>query len=417
MRTLLDILLKENFTVIEESKNNFQRQYAFPSADNIIKVAIGMRRSGKTYFIYQTINTLLAQGVSKEQILFLDFEDERLLPMNAKEMGKLLDAFYSLYPENHERLCYLFLDEVHAVTDWHQVARRYFQSKKVQLYLTGSSSKLLSKEIHTSLRGRSLAIEIWPYSFSEFLSMHHVEKAKKPFGQVGFDQHFQYLLNYFDVGGFPAVQTLSKHEWRDTLQNYVDTTIMRDIVERYAISNIAVLKYLVFTLLKNAATTFSIHKFYNDIKSQGYKISKDTIYNYLHYIEDAFLNFMIPVYSESVRLKQNQAKKTYAVDVGLINAVSLSTNELHGKLFENLIYLDLRRQNKKINYYYTQEGYEVDFITIDPDGNRECLQVCWDESDEKTLMREERGLMAAEKELGIKGRLITPRSYLANNGV
>ncbi len=412
MRDLLETLLEEAFSVVEKAKSSTNRQFKFPEAENMIKVAIGMRRSGKTYFLYQQINELLNQGVDKKQILLVNFEDDRLLPMDAKEMGKLLDAFYSLYPENHNRPCYLFLDEVQNVTDWHLVVRRYFDSKDVKLYLTGSSAKLLSKEINTSLRGRSLALEILPYSFREYLIAHKIKRQEKPFGQASFDIMQQQLLNYCSVGGFPAVQNMQKNEWRETLQGYVDTVILRDIVERHKVTNIALLKYLIMCLLKNSATTFSVNKFYNDIKSQGYKVSKDTIHNYLDYIQDAFLVFTVSHYSESERVKHNQPKKVYAIDSGLVNAVSISFSNNYGRLLENLVYLDLRREGKEIYFYNTSNGYEIDFVTVDQENNRELIQVSWDISDAKTIERENRALKQAEKELGIKGKIITAREYL-----
>ncbi|AAO91509.2 ATP-binding protein [Coxiella burnetii] len=413
MRDLLETLLEEAFIVISEARKGTPRQYQFPQAPNMIKVAIGMRRSGKSYFLYQTINGFLDQGVAKEQILLVNFEDHRLLPMDVKAMGRLLDAFYSLYPENHNRLCYLFLDEVQNVKDWHLAVRRYFERKKAQLYLTGSSAKLLSKEINTALRGRSLSLEIWPYSFREYLGAHQIKiDSGRPFGQQTFDILYQHLLNYFSRGGFPAVQHMPINAWRETLQGYIDTVILRDIIERYHVTNVALLKYLTTTLLKNAATVFSVNKFYNDIKSQGYKVSKDTIHTYLDYLEDAFLIFTVPIYSESERIKQNKPKKIYAIDNGLINAVSISLNNNHGRLLENLIYLDFRRQNKSIYFYHTQDGYEIDFVTVDKTGYRELIQVTWDTLEAKTLEREKRALREAQNELGIKGRIITAREYL-----
>lgn len=414
MRDLLETLLEENFTIIENARRSTHRNDELAQAEKMIKVAIGIRRSGKTYLLYQVINQLLDQGVSKEQILFINFEDDRLLPMNAKTMGALLDAFYSLYPNNHQRRCYLFLDEVQNVDDWHLVVRRFHDSKNVQLYLTGSSAKLLSKEIHTSLRGRSLSIEVWPYSFREYLDTHHIQSPQKPFGQASVDMMQKHLQQYLLQGGFPAVQTMSQNERVETLQSYVDTVMLRDIIERYHVSNIPLLKYLINTLLKNAATIFSVHKFYNDIKSQGYKISKDTIHLYFSYIQDVFLVFTVPCYSESDRMKQSQPKKIYAIDSGLINAVSFSINNTHGKLFENLLYLDLRRQRKKIYFYTTKDGYEIDFMTIDQQGNRELIQAVWDTADQKTLAREERALAQAEKELSMTGRIISAREYLKN---
>tara|TARA_B100000989_G_scaffold289271_2_gene260894 strand:+ start:9280 stop:10539 length:1260 start_codon:yes stop_codon:yes gene_type:complete len=413
VNSLLPTLIDETFTALNQLGNCVERHCDFPLADDVIKVAIGMRRVGKTYFLYQTINQLLDGGVAEEQILLINFEDDRLLPMTAKEMGALLDDFYTLYPENHDRCCYLFLDEVQNVPDWHLVVRRFFDSKNVQLYLTGSSAKLLSKEIASSLRGRSLATEIWPYDFSEFLSANDRTLPNKPLSKRDYDFLQENLLNYFILGGFPGVQDLIEREWRATLQTYVDTVILRDIIERYNVSNIKLLKYLTNTLLKNAATKFSINKFYNDVKSQGHKIGKDTLHNYMEYLEDAFLVFTVPFYAESERVKQNRTKKIYAIDTGLINAMALSVNDLYNKCFENLIYLDLRRAGKQVYYYETKAGYEVDFVAVSSDGTRELIQVTWDMSDATTAEREQRALDSAEAELGLKGRIITPQAYLA----
>jgi hypothetical protein len=375
-------------------------------------VAIGMRRSGKTYFLYQTINQLLDEGVLKEQILLINFEDDRLLPMNAKEMGQLIDAFYSMYPANHDRCCYLFFDEVQNVLDWHLVVRRYFDTKHTQLYLTGSSAKLLSKEINTSLRGRSLALTIFPYSFKEYLAAHAIEYKTAVFGQKAFDVMQQHLHNYFSLGGFPAVQSMEVSEWRETLQGYVDTVILRDIIERYNVTNIALLKYLVTTLLKNSATQFSINKFYNEIKGQGFKVSKDTIYSYLDYIQDSFLIFSVPFYSESEREKRNRPKKIYAIDTGLVRAFSLGVNSAFGQFLETLVYLDLKRDGKKVYFYTTEDGFEIDFVAVDALGKRELIQVSWDTSDPKVMEREQRALDQAKEELGLDGRIITARDYL-----
>ncbi len=412
IQALIETLLEETAAIVRQTRDSVPRQLHFPQSRQMIKVAIGMRRSGKSYFLYQTINTLLMQGVQAEQILLVNFEDERLLPMNAKEMGALLDAFYSLYPENHNRCCYFFLDEVQNIPDWHQVVRRYYDTKNAQLFLTGSSAKLLSKEIATSLRGRSLAVEVWPYRFNEYLVAHQLDSAKKPFGQKAFDIMQGHLLNYFATGGFPAVQTMPQNEWRETLQSYVDTVILRDIVERHKVSNITLLKYLINSLLSNAAAPFSVNKFYNDIKSQGYKVAKDTIYSYMDYIEDAYLAFTVPMYSESARAKHNTPKKVYAIDSGLIHATSLKIKDIYGKLLENLVYLDLRREGRDIYFYMTSDGYEVDFVTVDKSGEREIIQVAWDVSNPNTLDREQRALQQAKQELGISGRVISLRDYL-----
>ena len=159
--------------------NGIPREAGFSVIPNKIKVAIGMRRSGKTYFLLQHIHALQKNGIPLSQIFFMSFEDDRLLPMSQESLRSFINEFYSLYPENHGKTCYFFLDEIQNVADWSTLVRRIFDSKSVELYLTGSSSKLLSTEIHTSLRGRSLANEIYPFSFSEYLTFHQIKRPKK----------------------------------------------------------------------------------------------------------------------------------------------------------------------------------------------------------------------------------------------
>lgn len=412
MEQFLQILLEEFRNALAVTEKSVHRHYKFPEAKNMIKVAVGMRRCGKTYFLFQTMRELLSQGIPIERILYINFEDDRILPLDHKSMGQMIDALYTLYPENHNHCCYLFLDEVQNVDGWPLVVRRILDTKNMQIFLTGSSAKLLSKEIATSLRGRSLSIEIFPYSYEEYLNAHQIPLPKKPFGMKIFDTQRKYLLEYFQMGGFPGTQLMTPNERRETLQNYVETVIFRDIVERHQIENIALLKYFIDSLLKNVSATFSINKFYNDIKSQGYKAAKDTLYSYLNYIEDAFLIFSVPIFTESLRHRQTTPKKIYAIDNGLIKANTFNFTDNLGKLLENQLYLDLRREGKKIFYYRTADGYEIDFITQDKQGEYEMIQVVFDANDPTTMQREERALHQAESELGFPGKIINWKSYL-----
>jgi len=411
---ILETLLEEFYARLAETRNGVLRRFSFPDVDNMIKVAMGVRRSGKTYFLYQSIQHLLEQGVPLEAILYINFEDDRLLPMNQKAMAELLESFYTLYPENHNRVCYLFLDRVQNIEEWQLVIRRFFDTKKVQIYLTGSSAKLLSKEIATSLRGRSLAVEIWPYDFNEYLLAHSVKKPEKLIGKMALDVYGKQFLNFLRMGGFPAVQMLSDSLRRETLQNYVETVIFRDVIERHHVTNIELLKYLTNSLLKNFSSLFSSNKFYNDIKSQGYQAAKDTIYNYIGYLEDAYLIATVPLFTGSLRRRQITPKKVYAVDNGLLHAVIYSQSEDFGRFLENQVYLDFRRENKKIFYYQTKSGYEIDFVTQSLDGKMELIQVVWDASDPKTRERETRALKEAERELNIPGKIIDREMYLKN---
>ena len=197
------------------------------------------------------------------------------------------------------------------------------------------------------------------------------------------------------------------------LQDYVSVVTYRDIIERYHISNIALIKYMITFLLKNISAPFSVNKFYNTLKSQGFSVSRSTVYDYLEYIEDAFLVFCVPLFSDSVRKVQNNPKKLYAIDNGLVQAHQLYLAPGLGKHFENQVYLDLRRRGDEVYYYLTQERYEVDFLTRSLDGKLHLYQVAWEVEDEETLHREQRALQQAEKELGIRGEMITHSNYLS----
>src|SRR5207237_1238477 len=152
-------------------------------------------------------------------------------------------------------------------------------------------------------------MEIQPYNFQEYLTNKKIPLPSKPFGRKMLDQYRAHLLGYFQCGGFPGVQELSTHERRETLQNYVEVVVFRDIVERHKVSNIKLLKYFVTVLLKNTASRFSVNKFYKDITSQGYQAGKDTLYSFLEYLEDTFLIYAIPIFTESLRILETTPKK------------------------------------------------------------------------------------------------------------
>jgi predicted AAA+ superfamily ATPase len=388
------------------------RDVQLSTVKNKIKVAIGVRRSGKTFFLFQVIQKLLQQNVPRESILYINFEDDRLLPCDQKKLATLLEAFYTKYPQNHNRMTYLFLDEIQNVDNWPLVIRRFYDTKNAQIYLTGSSAKLLSKEIATSLRGRSLSTEIWPFSFNEFLQARQFKSDNQFMGKKQQDQLLEQLRDYLIIGGFPEVTSMDMTDRIRILQDYTNVVIFRDIIERYHLTHHALIDYLIKTLLHNVASSFSTNKFFNDIKTQGMPVAKNTVYNYLAYIEDAYLAFPVPLYAKSLRKVYSNPKKYYAVDPGLVRAFTLENRENWGHLFENLVYLDLRRKEGEVYYYLTKERYEIDFLVKFLDGSKKLYQVVWDVRDEATLEREKRALTAAEKELGITGEIITPERYI-----
>lgn len=410
MNDLLNTLIEEFKIKLKRFSMGTAREFYFPDIPNKIQVAIGIRRGGKTYLLFQKMIELLKE-TPLSQILYLNFEDERLFPMEQKKLGVLIDSFYSLHPENHEKECHIFLDEIQNVEDWPRVIRRIFDTKNAKLYLTGSSAKLLSKEIATSLRGRSIALEVWPFSFAEVMQAKNIVLPERPFGRISLDKLQEQLRIYLETGGFPETLFLEASKRNSILQDYVSVVVLRDIIERHNISNITLIRYMVKTLIKNVGCPFAVNRFHNDLKSQGLLVGKETIHDYLGHMEDAYLVFPLPLYSESIKKTQTNPKKIYAIDTGLARAYTLGRTQNTGHHFENLIYLDLRRQGHQVYYYLTKTRKEVDFLSLDPNGQWHLYQVCWDTRDEKTAERERIALAEAEKELGIKGKLISPENY------
>lgn len=411
---ILQILLGEFHDKLALLKDLVVRDAKFPEAENKIKVVIGMRRAGKTYFLYQHILKLLSEGVPLSSILYINFEDDRLLPLNQQKLGKFIDTFYSLYPENHEKKCYIFLDEIHVIEDWQLVIRRLHNNKNAEIFLTGSSAKLLSREIATSLRGRSLSTEIWPYSFHEFLRAKKIVSHSSLYDKKTEDKLRQLFLEYLSTGGFPEVTSYNVDARQQTLQEYIDVAIYRDIVERHVIKTPSVIKYMILSMVHNVGKPFTINKFYNDLKSQGYSVGKDSLYDYAEFIEDAYLAFSVPILDKSIRKVQTNPKKIYAIDPGLARATTLDYENNLGRLFENVIYLDLRRLGGTINYYLTANRHEVDFVVQSSRGNKKLFQVVWKQEDSKTFLREERAFQEGMAALKMDGEMITLDSYLRN---
>lgn len=373
---------------------------------------VGMRRAGKTFYLFQLINELLDAKVTSEQIAYFNLEDDRLIALGYRELALLLEAVYALYPENYNRDVFLFLDEIQNIDGWANVVRRFFDTKRARIFISGSSAKLLSKEIATSLRGRALSYEVWPYSFKEYLLAKEIAFPKKNFSPSARDRLTKHLELYLEDGGFPETIGMSPKDRAQTLQSYVDIVILRDIIERYHISSTHLIRTLISALLSNSGRKFSVNKFYNDLKSQGVKVGKNTIYEYLEYIEDSFLGFSVSQYAESERVRKNSPKKIYAIDPGLVSAYTFSWSRNIGQLFENVFYLDLRRNGYDVCYYTTKSGYEIDFVAVDKiSKKRQIYQVAYDVIDVKTKDRKIRALEEACEELNMEGEIVTPRNY------
>jgi predicted AAA+ superfamily ATPase len=249
---------------------------------------IGPRRAGKTYFIYNIIKNLISEGIPKERMIYINLEDERLLPLEVKDMDLFLRTFFEIHSDDKNEEIHLFLDEVQNVDNWETFVRRIMDTYNIQVYITGSSSKLLSKEIATSLRGRSLSTTILPFSFREYLKAGELEISKF-LSSSKKDKIRSKLSIFLKFGSFPEI-TLEKDNdlMHKIIKEYVEVMLIQDIIERYNIKNTKLLKILFDGIISSTSSTFSIHKFFKFLRSQGMKISKNTLYQYVQYLEDAY---------------------------------------------------------------------------------------------------------------------------------
>jgi uncharacterized protein len=378
------------------------RRLELPGLPGKADVIVGMRRSGKTYFLYQQIHERAAAGIGRDRVLYLNFEDERLLPMGTDDLHQVPEAFYRRYPASRDQICWFFFDEIHNVPGWERFVRRLIDAENVRLVVSGSSAKLLGREIATSLRGRSLTSELLPFSFEEALWHDGVETREWPPSARQRSIVENRFERYLEVGGFPEVQGLSADLRLRVLQDYVDVVLFRDVVERHEVENLPALRYLERCLLSRPANKFSVHKVHNDCRSQGIRVGKDALHRYLEYLEDAFLLFTTTVASPSARVRQTNPRKCYPIDHGLAAASSFSASSDVGHLLESLVYVELRRRGRSMSYVVTSGGHEVDFLAETRRGERELVQVCADVASPETRHRELRALDEAMREVNVE---------------
>lgn len=382
----------------------------FPPQVRKAVALIGMRRSGKTWILYQHIQELLKKGVPRNHILYINFEDERLRGAQSQDLQSLLDAYFELYPDNIKaKLLYFHFDEIQTVPGWEQFVRRLLDSRQMEILLSGSSAKLLSKEIATELRGRAISREVFPFNFSEYLHYYSVEVDVNRVSAKQRAVILHHLGNYLLCGGFP--ETLGASDWirREILQSYVQIVVARDIVERYNISAVAVLERWIRHCFQNIARPLSINKVYNDFRSLGLQVSKNSLYEWLGYVEDAYCLFALGCFDRSERKSSLKPKKIYAVDSGLIEAYAIDPAAKGRAAFENAVFRSLREMQQDIYYYVTKQGYEVDFLVQATNGQISLYQAAVTLKDPHTRIREVRALEEAMAELGLDESVIVTK--------
>lgn len=379
------------------------REIELPLNSNKIISVVGSRRAGKTYLLFKTIERLLNAGVKKKRCLYFNFEDERV-DLIQEDLDLILHAYRELYPEIDLRETYFFFDEVQNVNRWEKFIRRIYDTITKNIFITGSNSKLLGDEIATSLRGRTLKYEVYPLTFKEFLKFKGFEfnAAIDFYDSKKKSMLIKLFKDFLVYGGFPEIALMTKDLKLRSLQEYFNVMIYRDIVERYNIKDSFILKYFIKRLAENVPKSFSVNKIYNELKSQGIKIGKNTLYNYLEYLENCYLIKLVKKHYNSVLKSDLGERKVYFIDNGLLNAIRAFDSKNFGALLENLVWRELSSQYNKVCFF--KEKKECDFIIDD----KVAVQVCYDLTDSDTRKREIGSLIECCKHFNLqKGFIIT----------
>lgn len=379
-----------------------RQNFEIPLDSEIIISLIGARRSGKTYILYQIIEELRKKNIPNEFIVYINFEDERL-NMQGDDLDLILQAYLELYPDHSLQRVYFLFDEIQNVRGWEKFIRRVYDTKSKKIFITGSNAKLLSSEIATELRGRTISYTVYPFNFREFLTANNAPSDTNT--QSKRAKVLNLCEKYLYEGGFPELIRFNTKLKIKILQEYFNVMIYRDIIERYSISNPEVLKFFIKKIFNAVTAPMSINKAYNDLKSMGYKVSNKYLYEYMDYCNAVFLTQSISKFSFSEIKQVKSDKKVYAIDNGLLTAIDFSFSDNKGKLFENMVATELIKNDNQIFYY--KDKYECDFI-IKKQNSYFPIQVCYTLADNETMKRELRGLLHACKTLNLQsGTIIT----------
>lgn len=403
-----DFHLSENFDV---KPRNIQP----PIDTKKIITLIGVRRCGKTSIFYHMINQLIGK-IEKTKILFLNFEDERF-ELNSDELDLILQAYMELYPSYKLSECYFFFDEIQNIPNWEKFIRRMYDTISKNIFITGSNSKLLSSEIATSLRGRTLNFEIFPLSFKEYLSFKDIEVDFYSSKSLAFIKNAQ--ESFLKNGSFPEILFLEEIYANKTLQEYFNVLLYKDLAERYNITNTVALKFFLKRIISSSTKQISINKIFNELKSSGIKIGKNTLYEFLEYVQNIYLALTLQKYDNSLINKELGEKKIYSIDIGLNNATEFRFSDDIGKSLENAVFLELKRKEFDIYYYRTSKS-ECDFLVFDKNTISDVIQVTFDMSDENTKSKEIKGLIEACKNFDLKSGIIITfdnEDELIENGI
>lgn len=408
--------------LLQDLPDVIDRGILIPMDTTTIVSIVGPRRSGKTFLMYGLIRKLKAT-LPEGNILYVNFEHERLRNLDANDLSDMLTVFYEVSRVNNSLPVYLFLDEIQIVNDWSKWINRIYESKKFRIYLSGSSSKLLSRELSTELRGRSIDFTVFPYSFREYLKVTgtslqdpdlllHSEKRGIINGA---------LRDYIKTGGFPEVVTFNDDRQK-LLKSYIDTVMIKDVGERFRIEP-SVLSVFFNYAISNCSRYFSGTKIYNYMKTLNYRVSRDFPLKIMDHFNEVFALFPVEIFSYSVKAKKQYPRKLYVVDTGMINVSSRNTEI--GRSIENVVFLELCRRSEYFTrfqvYYWKEygkaEGRDVDFVIVEGNAVVELINVTFASSREDIQEREITGLLKAAEDLNCRKMKIITWDYLEDGDI
>ena len=355
---------------------------------NLIKVMMGVRRSGKS--------TLAHDWLKGRSYGYVNFDDERLLGARASDLNDILEILHEISNDCQ----YLLFDEIQNVDGWELFVNR-LKRNGYNVVVTGSNSRLLSKELATHLTGRHLSIELYPFSFAEYLALnqHVISNEKRLYSTREKSALKKWLQQYLQTGGFPEAGKMALGT--RYLQELYDKIITRDIIWRYNIKYVRDLKEIALFAISNFSSRASYHKIRNIFEIK----SVHTVKNYLHYLEEAYLLFQLNSFSFKLKEQIRMPRKLYCIDTGMIHAVVPKTSFDFGRIIENAVFLELKRRGQQV-FFYSGLNYEVDFLIKKGLKIERLIQVSYSIEDKDTWNREYRALLKASKELGCRDLMI-----------
>jgi len=382
------------------------REVELPFDSNKIITVVGVRRCGKSTLMELCIERLLNAGISPRQIVWIGFDDERFSAMQTSDFNAIIEAYMEMYPDIPISDVYFFFDEIQRIEGWELFVLRLSKHYSKHVFLSGSNADMLSEELNTALRGWPIEYKEYPLSFKEYCLFKEVRTDSQLEQDVA--RLRTIFVDYLHEGGYPEVVLESSRVMKDKLlQGYFNAMIFRDLMDRYKLSNSERVKYVIKRLMSGITKPASINAIYNDMRSQGRKVSKDDLYGLAEKTCSIFLLYKVTKYDPSYKRETSALPKYYCVDNGLRQSVLLSGRDDVGILFENAVFLHLLRslpEGQKICYYLGEK--ECDFVIQTGIGVNELIQVCWDMKDWETRDRELGGIREAANVTGCQNRTI-----------